>query len=159
MSSPITSSPLRMARHWLLLFWVALVALAASGCGGSVPPKVPALDGKRLGAISFAYQRASEKLGHPPTSIAELKPHLSLVGDPDELLVSPRDGQPYVIVWGVNLEAFEGPTPPVVAYEAGGAGGRRMVLNVMGISVLTDAEFAALNLTPPRVATSPSSGN
>ena len=129
--------------------WAAAGLLFAAGCSRTIPPKVTADDGKRLGAIAFAYQRAGEQLGRPPQSVADLQPHLKMAGDPAELLRSPRDGQPYVIVWGVDLEAPFERELPVIAYEQRGAGGERMVLNLMGIVPLTDAEFAALALPVP----------
>ena len=52
------------------------------------------------------------------------------------MLISPNDGEPYVIVWGVDT-ARGGPTDyqgmwGIIAYERKGAGGKRAVVDVRG---------------------------
>ena len=52
--------------------------------------------------------------------------------DVESLFVSPRDGQPYVVRYGLK---FGGPSPggsPVVAYEQTGVGGYRYVAFAVG---------------------------
>src|SRR5262249_425176 len=67
--------------------------------------------------------------GRGPKDAAELRPFLQAFGDPDDLLTSPNDNQPFVIIWGQN-PATGRPTEyqgmfPILAYEQQGAGGRR----------------------------------
>jgi hypothetical protein len=73
--------------------------------------------------------------------------------------VSPNDGQPYEILWGVDISKAdaEGAAPAVVAYERQGVGGKRYVL-LVGIAVraLTAAEFARAHF--PRGHQPPASG-
>jgi len=117
---------------------VAAVLLAAlSGCGFSGDPHVVPLTTAEnsLTKIAMAYSDAHGQLGHGPKDVEELKPFLKTFGNPDELLVSPNDGQPYVIIWGKNPAG--GPTDykglfPILAYESKGAGGYRAVTDVRG---------------------------
>jgi hypothetical protein len=60
-----------------------------------------------------------------------------------------------VIVWGVDLNAPFTTEIPVLAYEQRGAGGERMVLNLMGIVPTTDEQFAKLKLPPAGGGTNP----
>src|SRR5439155_1537146 len=79
---------------------VLLVGLA--GCGSSQDPYVVPLSPaeKHLTKIAMAYTDAHSRLGHGPKDAAELRPFLKEFGDPDELLVSPADGKPFVVIWG-----------------------------------------------------------
>jgi len=84
------------------------------------------------------------KNGRPPANAKEAWPFLQEQGDPETLLKSPVDGQPYVVLWGVNWPTIpikEMP-PPIVAYEKAGKGGTRYVYTVMGVMPMTDEEFA-----------------
>lgn len=104
----------------------------------------------RLGAIQYAYQKAAQKLHRPPAKLEEIRPYLTELGNPEELLVSPRDGKPYVIVWGFDREKAYGPDNPVWVYEQDGAQGERIVLTLLGIMPMSDAEFAKQKLPKPK---------
>jgi hypothetical protein len=142
------------ANTWkvLRLAGPAVLLAGLSGCGGcgSGPDVVkfsPAEN--RLTQIAMAYGDAQSELGHPPKNAEELKPFLKPHGDPDDLLVSPNDGQPYVIVWGADVSRG-GPTDykqlwQVLAYEQKGARGHRAVTDVRGRPMnVPDAEFSSL---------------
>jgi len=62
--------------------------------------------------------------------------------DADSLFISPRDGKPYVVLYG-RSKGPPGPGgAPVVAYEQEGRGGRRFVASSMGaIEEVDDAAF------------------
>jgi hypothetical protein len=109
-----------------------------------------------LRQIYRAYQMAESELRHPPKDEAELKPFLDKAGGSADSLRSPGDGEPFVIIWGVELSATgdpsgaggrkskpkafapsategkpdpnEPPSIPILAYEAKGTGGSRHVL-------------------------------
>jgi hypothetical protein len=109
-----------------------------SGCWGDSKPHIVPLSAseERLRDITLAYMEANEKLGRGPKNADELKPHLTRFGNPDELLVSPNDGEPYVIVWGVDTSRG-GPTDyqgmwQILAYEKKGAQGKRAVTDTRG---------------------------
>jgi hypothetical protein len=101
-------------------------------------------DTRRLGAIQYAYQEAIRNLRRPPRNVDEIKPHLATLGDPETLLVSPRDGQRYMIVWNVDLESASTDPPTMYAWEAVGAGGKRYVLTTLDIAPVDNAEFIRL---------------
>jgi hypothetical protein len=97
----------------------------------------------------MAYIDATEKLGHPPKNVEELKPYLKEFGNPEELLISPNDGEPYVVVWGVDTSRG-GPTEyqgmwQIIAYEKKGTGGKRAVTDVRGRPLtVPEADFQQL---------------
>ena len=86
-------------------------------------------------------------LNRPPQNIDELKAVLAPVSnDPSQYFLSSRDGQEFVVVWGLNLATA--PPDTVVAYERTGADGKRMVVTVnRDILEVTPEEFARLKLT------------
>jgi hypothetical protein len=92
--------------------------------------------------------QATTKLGRPPARVGELRPFLEQVGDPEQILRSPRDGLPYVIICGVDFRQLPITTmpPPIMAYEQVGANGKRYVLTVMGVMPMRDEEFAKAKL-------------
>jgi len=122
------------------LRWSGLVAVAfAFGCGPPTPDKPAANSYENLGAINAAYMNATKKLGRPPAKLAELEPFLQ---GGEQVLISPVDGEPYEIVWNVDIQRMrERNTPPIVAYEKTGKDGKRFVLNGHLILPLTDDEF------------------
>jgi hypothetical protein len=128
----------------LHILWLLGLAMAA-GCGP--PPAVSPQEQDHLGTLFAAYADARAKLGRPPASLEELKPHLATYGASEEILTSPRDGQPYIIVWGVDLNDPTNMNPPAaLAYEQLGVDGQRVVLTVMGVARMTDDEFRRLKL-------------
>jgi hypothetical protein len=112
---------------------------------------VAAGDVEGLRKVAAAYTRAVVRTGRPPSGPAELKPHLAPGDDPDRLLISPRDGQPYVIFWGVDSRPGKGgKTPLVIGHEKKGKGGVRFVFLDMGVVSMTDAAFAQANFPEGR---------
>ncbi len=133
---------------------MALVALA--GAIGCTPSEVvvraklePAHE--NLMHVGTAYYRFNTQYRKPPTGSADLKPLLKEFGNPDDLLRSPRDGEPYVICWGVNLLV---PQPwvqstGVLAYERRGAEGKRYVLTtVQSVVLMTEEEWRRADFPP-----------
>jgi hypothetical protein len=125
----------------------AIICLAAglAGCGKS-ETNVVALSAseKNLANIVLAYMDAHEELHHNPKNAEELKPFLKRFGDPDQILKSPSDGEPYVIVWGTDTSRG-GPTPyqqmfPIFGYERKGSGGKRAIVDVRGRPLTIPAE-------------------
>jgi hypothetical protein len=101
--------------------------------------------------VGLAYRDASNVLRRGPANVEELKPYLQKYGDPDQLLLSPNDGQPYHIVWGLVPQRLtkESFTQRVLAYEQTGKGGKRYVLDPMlRVHHLTEAEFTQWQKPP-----------
>ncbi len=122
------------------------LAAYSAGCGGN--PRVSAVPEEKanLSSVGRAYHAATEKLGRPPASEEQLMPFLRELGDPAQLLRSPRDCEPYVIVYGFDIrKSFDMP-PPIWAHEKRGVDGNRYVITVMGVNLMTDEEFAAAKL-------------
>jgi hypothetical protein len=120
-----------------------IVALGLVGCSRPVITERPVNKAEAdLGIIASAYAQASDRLGRPPRNVAEIMPFLKQAGNPDEILRSPNDNQPYIIIWDVNLDQITG-EPPILAYEKQGRDGKRYVINVEKVvTALTDREFA-----------------
>jgi hypothetical protein len=116
-----------------------------AGCSASPKPTVSSGTEKEpIEYIGMAYHDASTALKRGPANVEEIKPYLRKYGDPDQLLISPNDGQPYHINWGLvpkvrGVEMFK---QRVLAYEEVGKGGKRSVLDPMlQLHHLSDAEF------------------
>lgn len=129
------------------------MVIAGAGCS-SPPDPVPQETTENLGKILFVYTNAANKLARPPRSLDELKPFLKEAGFSDDVLVSPHDGEPYDILWNVDLMKMAGqssnPAPIIIAYEHTGQNGRRFVLTGIGILSMTDEEFAGADLARKR---------
>jgi hypothetical protein len=140
------SIPARIAvstRH-LFAFGCASLLLAVSlGCqrGNSTP--VPSDPSMMRGVVS-TYRTAMSMHGKPPESMDDMKQVLApLSDDPGQYLRSKRDGQNFVIIWGLNLDAV--PADVVVAYEQTGVDGKRMVVTPTGdVREVSAEEFAKL---------------
>jgi hypothetical protein len=133
-------------------------ATGCSGCGRSSEPVVTPLPKavQDLGSIAQAYREAFEQRGKAPESFDDLRQYLtSLGGSPDEMRVSPNDGQPYVVMWGAD-PTRGGPGPvkgmwSIVAHEQTGANGVRAVADARGLAItVTDEEFAKLTFIRKR---------
>jgi hypothetical protein len=130
-----------------------LALLLLAGC---TPDKVvvnapvdPTQD--RLLAVMRAYSGYLDTQSKPPQSEADIRPLLEKEGKPDELLTSGRDGQKFVIVWGIDLRQ---PLPwvkgiGVIGYEAKGDGQTRFVLTTFrNAQEMTAEQFAAASFPP-----------
>jgi eukaryotic-like serine/threonine-protein kinase len=56
----------------------------------------------RLNSLELAYLKASERLGRPPQKEEELAPFVEKA----EYRISPRDGKPFAIAWGMDILYF-----------------------------------------------------
>ena len=134
-------------KKWLAL---ALGVLCLGGCGkGGGKTRNPTEE--RLYKIGKAYRDTCFRLETAPKSFDEIKP--SLEGDiPEDLLVSPNDGQAFVIIWGVNVNNLvpsRNNPFTVIGYERIGVDGTRYVLRApLGIVKMTDEEFEKANFPP-----------
>ncbi len=105
----------------------------------------------RLLEIGRAYGRFNALHDRGPQSTADLKPILEQDGVGDDVFLSPRDQQPFVICWGLDLTAPRQPGVPwtAVAYEKLGNEGRRFVLTTLRhVTEVPDAEFSRIRFPP-----------
>ena len=126
--------------------FVALLAMAAlAGCS-SKDKNAEDETSQDFRNISRAYEVALNG-GSPPKDIAKIR---SILADlhaakinppPDEILISSRDNQPYVVLMGVKLG--ESPNSDIFIYEQTGAEGIRYVMTTSReIRKITAEEFA-----------------
>jgi hypothetical protein len=123
-----------MARPFLLACSIAAATLVA-GCG-SPPPRE--YDEQTLAAadmfrkVGTAYMQAYQAKKKPPTP-DDLKPFLKAHGETISSLVSPRDKKPIVLVPFVPGDRLAEGEEPIVAYEAEGVNGERMLVDSRGL--------------------------
>jgi hypothetical protein len=133
-----------------LIFAVGAVLLAFSGCGGE--PEIPKIPEEQQNILFLlrAYCKFNGEKQRTPATLDELKPLLKDFGDPEKIILSPRDGQPYVLVGGLDISrAPSGGALPVVAYERKGVDGNRQTVDLRGtIRILTPEEFKKLKFPP-----------
>ncbi len=97
-----------------------------------------------LRGIIRVYSIASRDLGRPPKSIDELKAvYAGADPDPDKFFRSTRDGEEFVVVWGLDLN--NAPADMVVAHERTGVNGKRLVVTADSkITEVSEDEFGKL---------------
>lgn len=124
------------------LCWLALAvaSLSVFAACNRVQEIKPTKEVEVLYKIQSAYDLAYNKVGRPLKDFEELKPFLADVSDPQTQLVSPNDGKPYVILYGIDRRNFDKGIP-VLAYEQTGKDGVRRVLTAMGIDSMDEATF------------------
>ncbi|MCI0359464.1 MAG: hypothetical protein L0211_13390 [Planctomycetaceae bacterium] len=135
-----------MLRQLCAVFFAAAIAAASSGCSSQAQSGEDETT-TDLRSIARAYDSVIGMRRKPPRSVDEIKQVLvdfhdvGWVGPPDEVLISSRDGQPYVIILDVDLGAEI--SKDVLAYEKKGAEGKRYVLlTSRDVIQMTDDEFA-----------------
>ena len=122
---------------------LTIAALALAGCSKPPPPQEePAV--VNLRRIVQAFDVAEYKLRRAPKNEEELKRFIGetgATGDPDQILRSPRDGQPYVVLYGTPLDPDGRDT--ILAYEKDGVEGKRYVISLSrDVKLLAEDEFA-----------------
>lgn len=126
-----------------------MAAGCSSGAGDTSEPDVSRI--KQLTALYASY--LNRNADRPPASEVEFKRYIAERGDPvlkladvstvDELFVSPRDNEPYVLLYGNDAAKLI--RRGVVTHEKTGVDGRRLVGHRMGfVDELDDAEFRTL---------------
>jgi hypothetical protein len=120
-----------------------LAALLVVGCSARNQEE-PSKEEQAIVNVALAYRDASNALGRGPTNEQEIKPYLKKYGDPEQLLVSPNDGQPYQFTWGITPGRL---TKSAVGrrflvHEKTGKNGKRYAVDLMlKAHHLTDEEF------------------
>jgi hypothetical protein len=102
--------------------------------------------------IGQAYRDSYTARKKPPASTKDLAPYLAKYGDPDKVLVSPSDGQPYEITWGVVPGRPPGSikVSPFLVCEKSGKDGKRYVLDfTFRVRWVTEAELEKLRGAAP----------
>lgn len=146
-----------MNRRWRFCVSVALLSVFVSfpGCGGgtATTDANDDLTSTLLTLVSMEYGAyLADHNGTPPPTADAFRSFVAGRADAlasynvtsaEELLTSPRDGQPFVIVCGKKLSPPDSPSTPWAAFEKVGVGGKHMAVAHRGALVtLTDAELA-----------------
>jgi hypothetical protein len=124
------------------IFMSILPIVMLAGCGSGDKPSAITTDPTiiSLDKLGGAYIRGTP----PPKTKAELLAIFKSCNHPKELLISPSDGQEFIIVYGVELKGLKvtGAQLPIVAFEKTGKDGKRYALRGMNTVVqLTEAEL------------------
>lgn len=134
---------LRLALQWVVVS--CLTAIAAAGCQSNSGPREDetTMDMRQIAAVFESIQGFNNR---PPKTLDEIKKFLADLhidkrcDEPDKVLTSSRDGQPYVIVLGATFGSGE--PDEIIIFEKTGAEGTRYTMNSGRIvQQLTDAEF------------------
>ena len=148
-------------RNQRLALVVAAGAVVAAGCGSGVKqsePQDPAT--ARMKTLAVVYGRyVARHRGQLPTDKTALKTFMRTEGKElvaeravtniDELFVSPRDGKPLVVTYANAAAGRQMKPDMVVAYEATGVGGMRMIAFSRGTVVEADqSTFDKLDIAP-----------
>ncbi len=120
----------------------SLVLLAFVGCSRNVDRPYAAAE-DRLVNIGKAYLKAAYD-GKAPLGFEDIEPYLQ-GGATEEYLRSPGDGEPFVILWGVDYHTLppgKGDPFAVAAYEKKGVNGKRYVLRFpLNVELMTDEQL------------------
>ncbi|MBY0326477.1 MAG: hypothetical protein K2Q30_06125 [Gemmataceae bacterium] len=124
------------------IFMSILSIVMLVGCGSGDKPSAITTDPTiiALDKLGGAYIRGTP----PPKTKAELLSIFKSCNHPKELLISPSDGQEFIIVYSVELKGLKvtGAQLPIVAFEKSGKDGKRYALRGMNTVVqLTEAEL------------------
>jgi hypothetical protein len=119
--------------------------ISVFGCGPSAVHGPPASDADHLRSIVNVYAIANRDLGRPPTKMVELENVLApVMKDPSSVFRSSRDGEQFVIVWGLDVGRY-GNTSTPLAYEKNGVNGKRLIVDFQGkIREVSNEEFAQI---------------
>jgi hypothetical protein len=141
---------LRWLAHSVVWLGGATLAVAVFGCAPTgAPPQKLEPTRENLLLIAEGYRKAEVALKRAPKARADIAPFMDSE-DPDSVFVSPRDHQPYVVLWGTETMKMGSGSPvpppkvekdkarqyippsPMLAYEKTGAEGKRYVLFALG---------------------------
>lgn len=138
----------------LLLFALALVATV--GCLGSQTASQEKEESNLKPLAVFFGRYLAQHRGQPPQDEAEFKQFLTEISpeelktfnltSTDQIFVSSRDKQPYVIIYGQPTGPSKGPGgAPIIAYEKVGVGGKRYVASSLaGVEEVDETRFREL---------------
>lgn len=143
---------MRSHSHYVGTVVVGVFTALCGGCSTQQTQTPNDATSENLRKVARAYVAASTALQRPPQNAADLTAQLKESGDSDAILVSPRDREPFIVLWGVPLTALTAKPPgegvpmnarfPVLAYEKTGVGGKRYVLQApTRVVEMTDAEL------------------
>ena len=141
-----------MARLVVSIIAMGIVALpgCSRGSGGAATDSVDPT-WERLLTLGRAYKQFNSESRKPPKRASDLRPILKALGVGEETFSSQRDGQPFVICWGVDVTvpAQWAKSRPILAYERQGQLESRYVLTTFAnIELLSRKQFMESSFPP-----------
>ena len=126
---------------------ISLVLATVAGCGK--PEASAKSGGPRMGTLVSMHNRMETTTGRLPPNEEAFKKFITENGAPmlervgvtsvDELFISERDGQPFVVTYG---KYPTGMTEKIVAYEKNGSDGQRLVgYSIGAVELVDEARF------------------
>lgn len=126
-----------------------LATLLAVGCSQASNKQQAQLNPQEQAIVNvgLAYRDASIALNRGPADEKELKSYLKKYGDPEQLLVSPDDGERYQFIWGLtpSRPSKSAAGQRFFVYEKTGKNGKRYAVDLMlKVHHLSAEQFANL---------------
>ncbi len=132
-----------------------VVTLTTSvGCGGSKPVGPTTVDEAQVKVLGILYGKfLGTTRGRAPKDQQQFVDYLNsnrpswekIVDSPEQLLTSPRDGQPFVVLYGEAYKGQPNSATPWMAYERDGFDGKKQLINIRGaVSEMDAAEISSL---------------
>lgn len=151
---PLSQAGFRRLRDGLIVLALLAFPLGA-GCKGTAGPVVPAGQENLLAISKLMESFLIPNRGQGPKDEAEFKAFVDASGKPTleaykitdtaSMFTSPRDNQPYVVLYGRDFNKYQTDEGSVVAYEQTGVNGTRLVAFRGGnVSEIADAAFKAM---------------
>jgi hypothetical protein len=141
----------RFHTTYVVVFWFVVLS-AELGCAEKSRGPEENKAANHLRKIAQAFDLAQYK-GSAPKNAEEIKPllkQLSKDEEPDAMLRSPNDGEPYEVAWGARLDR-QTDLKAILAYEKKGVDGKRYVITVARIVLqMNDADFEAATFVQGR---------
>ncbi len=108
----------------------ACLLFTITGCTGGGSSESSSIDESKLQALAKIYSYAAQDKRTPPQGWSDLDYLIqqSDIADPEAYFVSSRDGNPYVVMWGLDAGQLARGHNVVIAYEAEGTQGKRWVV-------------------------------
>jgi hypothetical protein len=141
--------------------WLGLLALGAvPGCGSDELNSPTAVRLRGLASLYMDY--AASRTGKGPATEGEFKKHLRTLPDHvlnangcdpnkiDEVFVSPRDQEPFVVRYGIKITRISGTEAPLVAHEKSARNGKLLVAFANGkVEHVDEARLQELKAANP----------
>lgn len=131
-----------------------LVGITFGGCSSAKPQQAPTEVSLQTFSVLYGQYLGAHR-GQTPGSEAELRKYVEGLSEADrksrgisdvsQIFLSPRDGQAYVVRYGVKVGVPGPDGAPWVAHEKDGKDGKRFVAFVTGqIEEVDEARFAKI---------------
>lgn len=153
MKRSIVSSVMRIRAICLTLVPLLCALLVITGCGGTKQPSISDINQQTVTVLNvfatFYSKYLSLHHGKPPKDYAAFRKFLESrtdsleqhnIKDLEQLFNSPRDAQPFTVVYDKRIAVSDSPGTFWAAYEQTGVDGKRMAVRTYGGVDLLDAE-------------------